>query len=40
MQVLIGDRLRQQRLNSYNALRDGRTRMVEIVARKPDGAAA
>jgi hypothetical protein len=24
MQVLIGDRLRQQRLNSYNALRDGR----------------
>jgi ubiquinone/menaquinone biosynthesis C-methylase UbiE len=36
MQVLIGDRLRQQRLNSYNALRDGRARMVEIVARKPD----
>jgi sarcosine/dimethylglycine N-methyltransferase len=40
MQVFIGDRLRQQRVNSYNALRDGRTRMVEIVARKPDGAAA
>jgi sarcosine/dimethylglycine N-methyltransferase len=36
MQVLIGDRLRQQRLNSYHALRDGRTRMVRIVARKPD----
>ena len=36
MQVLIGDRLRQQRLNSYNALRDGRSRMVRIVARKPD----
>jgi ubiquinone/menaquinone biosynthesis C-methylase UbiE len=36
MHVLIGDRLRQQRLNSYNALRDGRARMVEIVARKPD----
>ena len=36
MQVLVGDRLRQQRLNSYNALRDGRVRMVEIVARKPD----
>lgn len=35
MHVLIGDRLRQQRLNSYNALRDGRARMVEIVARKP-----
>ena len=40
MHVLIGDRLRQQRLNAYNALRDGRARMVEIVARKPDGAAA
>ena len=36
MHVLIGDRLRQQRRNSYNALRDGRARMVEIVARKPD----
>jgi sarcosine/dimethylglycine N-methyltransferase len=36
MQVLVGDRLRQQRINSYNALRDGRARMVEIVARKPD----
>ena len=36
IQVLIGDRLRQQRLNSYNALRDGRSRMVRIVARKPD----
>jgi ubiquinone/menaquinone biosynthesis C-methylase UbiE len=36
MHVLIGDRLRQQRLNSYNALRDGRARMVEIVARRPD----
>jgi sarcosine/dimethylglycine N-methyltransferase len=36
MQVLVGDRLRQQRMNSYNALRDGRARMVEIVARKPD----
>ncbi len=36
MQVLVGDRLRQQRTNSYNALRDGRARMVEIVARKPD----
>lgn len=35
MQVLIGDRLRQQRLNSYNALREGRTRMVQIVVRKP-----
>jgi ubiquinone/menaquinone biosynthesis C-methylase UbiE len=35
MHVLIGDRLRQQRLNAYNALRDGRTRMVQIVARKP-----
>ena len=35
MQVLIGDRLRQQRLNAYNALRDGRSRMVQIVARKP-----
>jgi SAM-dependent methyltransferase len=35
MQVLIGDRLRRQRSNSYNALRDGRARMVEIVARKP-----
>ena len=36
MQVLIGDRLRQQRRNAYNALRDGRARTVEIVARKPD----
>jgi ubiquinone/menaquinone biosynthesis C-methylase UbiE len=36
MHVLMGDRLRQQRLNSYNALRDGRARMVEIVAKKPD----
>jgi hypothetical protein len=36
MHVLIGDRLRQQRLNSYNALRDGRARMVEIEARKLD----
>ena len=36
MQVLVGDRLQQQRMNSYNALRDGRARMVEIVARKPD----
>ena len=36
MHVVIGDRLRQQRTNSYNALRDGRVRMVEIVARKPD----
>ena len=35
MHVLIGDRLRQQRINSYNALRDGRARMVAIVARKP-----
>ena len=35
MQVLISDRLRQRRLNAYNALRDGRTRMVQIVARKP-----
>jgi sarcosine/dimethylglycine N-methyltransferase len=35
MHVLIGDRLRQQRLNAYHALRDGRARMVEIVARKP-----
>ena len=34
MHVLIGDRLQQQRLNSYRALRDGRVRMVEIVARK------
>jgi hypothetical protein len=40
MQVLIGDRLRHQRRNAYNALRDGRARMVEIVARKPNGAAA
>jgi ubiquinone/menaquinone biosynthesis C-methylase UbiE len=36
MHVLIGDRLRPQRLNSYHALRDGRSRMVRIVARKPD----
>ena len=36
MHVVIGDRLRQQRTNSYHALRDGRVRMVEIVARKPD----
>src|SRR5262245_16116916 len=36
MQVLMGDRLRPQRLNGYHALRDGRARMVEIVARKPD----
>jgi len=36
MHVLIGDRLRPQRLNFYHALRDGRARMVEIVARKPD----
>src|SRR5215510_4401229 len=30
MHVLIGDRLRHQRLNFYHALRDGRARMVEI----------
>jgi hypothetical protein len=36
MHVLIGDRLQQQRLNAYHALRDGRMRNVEIVARKPD----
>jgi len=36
MHVLVGDRLQQQRTNSYNALRDGRAQMVEIVARKPD----
>ena len=36
MHVVIGDRLRPQRLNFYHALRDGRARMVEIVARKPD----
>ena len=36
MHVLIGDRLRQQRLNAYNALRNGQARTVEIVARKPD----
>ena len=32
--VLVGDCLREQRENSYNALRDGRTRMVEIVATR------
>ena len=35
MHVLVGDRLRQQRGNSHRALRDGRVRMVAIVARKP-----
>jgi SAM-dependent methyltransferase len=40
MQVLIGDRLQHQRRNAYNALRDGQARMVEIVVRKPNGAAA
>jgi SAM-dependent methyltransferase len=35
MHVLVGDRLRQQRDNSYRALRDGLARMVAIVARKP-----
>jgi hypothetical protein len=35
MHVVIGDRLRHQRTNAYHALRDGRVRMVEIVARKP-----
>jgi hypothetical protein len=34
MHVLVGDRLRQQRENSYNALRDGRARMVAITAGK------
>lgn len=35
MHVLVGDDLRQQRDNSYRALRDGQTRMVAAVARKP-----
>ena len=35
MHVLVGDRLRQQRDNSYRALQDGRVRMVAIAARKP-----
>jgi len=35
MHVLVGDRLRQQRINSYHALRDGRARMIAVVARKP-----
>jgi sarcosine/dimethylglycine N-methyltransferase len=35
MHVLVGNRLRQQRENSYSALRDGRARMVAITARKP-----
>jgi hypothetical protein len=35
MHVLVGDRLLQQRDNSYRALQDGQVRMVAIVARKP-----
>jgi sarcosine/dimethylglycine N-methyltransferase len=35
MHVLAGDRLRQQRDNSYRALREGRARMVAITSRKP-----
>ena len=35
MHVLVGDRLRQQRENSYTALRDGLARMIEIVATRP-----
>ena len=35
MHVLVGDRLRQQRDNSYFALQNGRARMVAITARKP-----
>jgi sarcosine/dimethylglycine N-methyltransferase len=35
MHVLVGDRLRQQRDNSYRALQDGRARMVAITGRKP-----
>jgi ubiquinone/menaquinone biosynthesis C-methylase UbiE len=35
MHVLVGDRLRQQRDNSYFALKNGRARMVAITARKP-----
>ena len=35
MHVLVGDRLRQQRDNSYRALQDGQVRMVAIAARKP-----
>ena len=35
MHVLVGDRLLQQRDNSYRALQDGRVRMVAIAARKP-----
>jgi ubiquinone/menaquinone biosynthesis C-methylase UbiE len=35
MHVLVGDRLRQQRDNSYLALQTGRARMVAITARKP-----
>jgi sarcosine/dimethylglycine N-methyltransferase len=35
MHVLVGDRLRQQRNNSYRALQDGHVRMVAIIARKP-----
>jgi len=34
--VWMGDRLQRQRLNSYHALREGRARMVAIVAQKPD----
>jgi ubiquinone/menaquinone biosynthesis C-methylase UbiE len=34
MHVLVGDRLKQQRDNSYRALENGRARMVAIVARK------
>jgi ubiquinone/menaquinone biosynthesis C-methylase UbiE len=35
MHVLVGDRLRRQRDNSYRALQDGRARMVAITSRKP-----
>jgi ubiquinone/menaquinone biosynthesis C-methylase UbiE len=35
MHVLVGDRLRQQRDNSYRALQNGEARMVAIIARKP-----
>jgi hypothetical protein len=33
--ILAGNRLRQQRDNSYRALQDGRGRMVTITSRKP-----
>ena len=35
MHILVGDRLRHQRDNSYRALQDGLARMVAITAKKP-----